>query len=112
MKMTDAVAVLNALAQETRLEIYRFLIRAGRTGAPAGRIGEHLELHAATLSFHLNALKLAGLVSARRESRSIIYTASFVRMRDLLGYLTQNCCQDEANPDLDAVLPRPGRRAA
>lgn len=95
MKMTDAVAVLGALSQESRLEIFRFLIRAGTGGASAGRIGEHLDLHSATLSFHLNALKQAGLVSARRESRSIIYTASFARMGELVGYLTLNCCRGE-----------------
>lgn len=108
MKMIDAVAVLNALAQETRLEIFRFLIRAGGAGASAGRIGEHLDLHSATLSFHLNALKQAGLVSARRESRSIIYTASFARMGELVGYLTQNCCRGE----LGASSPQDARTAA
>ncbi|HYC38711.1 MAG TPA: metalloregulator ArsR/SmtB family transcription factor [Usitatibacter sp.] len=101
MKMSDAVAVLGALSQESRLEIFRYLIRAGSEGAPAGRIGEHLDMHSATLSFHLNALKQAGLVSARRESRSIIYTASFARMKSLMGYLTQNCCRGE----LEAMLP-------
>lgn len=95
MKRMEAVSVLNALAQESRLDIFRFLIQAGPTGAPAGRIGEHLGLHAATLSFHLNALKQARLVSARRESRSIIYTASFGRMGDLVAYLTRNCCRGE-----------------
>lgn len=98
MKTTDAVAVLNALAQESRLDIFRHLIRSGPSGAPAGRISEQLQVHSATLSFHLNALKHAGLVSARRESRSIIYTANFVRMSDLLGYLTANCCREENTP--------------
>lgn len=100
--------MLNALAQESRLDIFRFLVQAGPTGAPAGRVGEHLGLHAATLSFHLNALKQAGLVSARRESRSIIYTASFARMGELVGYLTQNCCRGE----LAAASPEHARTAA
>jgi ArsR family transcriptional regulator, arsenate/arsenite/antimonite-responsive transcriptional repressor len=112
MKMTDAVAVLDALAQESRLEIFRFLIRAGAEGASAGRIGEHMALHAATLSFHLNALKQAGLVSARRESRSIIYTASFARMRDLVGYLTHNCCRGELTAPFEAALEAGRARAA
>jgi DNA-binding transcriptional ArsR family regulator len=99
MKMSEAVTVLNALAQESRLAILRYLIRSGPSGVPAGLIGERLEVHAATLSFHLNALRQAGLVIARRESRSIIYTADFVRMSDLIGYLTENCCRGEASPE-------------
>ena len=95
MKMSDAVMVLNALAQESRLGILRYLIRCGQSGAAAGQIGERLEVHAATLSFHLSALRQAGLVVARRESRSIIYTANFARMTDLMGFLTENCCQEE-----------------
>ncbi len=96
MKMKDAVAVLDALAQETRLGIFRFLIRMGPEGASAGRIGQHLDLHAATLSFHLSALRHAGLVESRRESRSIIYSANFSRMDALVSYLLENCCQGEA----------------
>ena len=95
MKTTEAVAILGALAQFNRLEVLRFLIARGPGGASAGSIGEALDLHAATLSFHLSALKQAGLVSARRESRSIIYTADFARMRDLVGFLTENCCRGE-----------------
>ncbi len=98
MKMTDAVAVLDALAQETRLAIFRYLIRFGAQGLSAGRIGEHLDLHAATLSFHLNALRQAGLVVSRRESRSIIYSAHIARMNGLVAYLMENCCQGEAAP--------------
>src|ERR1700687_724683 len=95
MKMSDAVSVLSALAQESRLEIFRYLIRMGPEGVPAGRIGDHLEFHSATLSFHLSALKHAGLVESRRESRLIIYSANFARMSDLIGYLTENCCSGE-----------------
>ncbi len=96
MKMMDAVGVLGALAQESRLEIFRYLIRVGPCGASAGRVGDQLALHSATLSFHLNALRHAGLVTSRRESRSIIYTANFARMSDLLAYLMENCCQGDA----------------
>jgi ArsR family transcriptional regulator len=106
MKISDAVSVLNALAQESRLGIFRYLIQSGPAGAPAGRIGEHLEVHSATLSFHLNALKHAGLISARRESRSIIYTANFARMSDLIGYLTENCCKGEPRRRATAKVSR------
>lgn len=92
MKTSDAVDVLGALAQQSRLAIYRYLIRSGPEGAAAGQIGEELALHAATLSFHLSALRQAGLVVARRDRRSIIYSADFTRMGDLIRYLTQNCC--------------------
>ena len=92
MKMSEALAVLDALAQESRLSIVRYLIRHGPSGAAAGQIGEDLNVHAATLSFHLGELRQAGLVVARRESRSIIYTADFRRMNQLIGYLMENCC--------------------
>lgn len=98
MKMTDAVAVLDALAQESRLEIFRFLIRVGPEGVPAGRIGEELEVHSATLSFHLHALRRAGLLTSRRESRSIIYAANYSRMSELLAYLMHNCCRGGVAP--------------
>jgi DNA-binding transcriptional ArsR family regulator len=98
MKMSDAIAVLDALAQESRLQIFRYLIQVGPPGASAGTIGDHLRVHAATLSFHLSALRHAGLVLSRRESRSIIYTANFARMNDLLSYLMQNCCQGDSRP--------------
>jgi ArsR family transcriptional regulator, arsenate/arsenite/antimonite-responsive transcriptional repressor len=106
MKISDAVSILSALAQESRLEIFRYLIQSGPAGVPAGRIGEQLDVHSATLSFHLNALRHAGLVSARRESRSIIYTANFARMSDLIGYLTENCCKGEPRRRPAAKAPR------
>ena len=91
-----AVAALAALAQETRLDIFRLLVQAGAEGMPAGHIGEKLGLPSATLSFHLNQLKHAHLVKFRRESRSLIYTAEYPVMNDLLVYLTENCCQGNA----------------
>ena len=98
MEMSDAVAVLDALAQESRLGIYRYLIARGPRGAAAGEVAGELQLHAATLSFHLSALRKAGLVLSRRESRSIIYSADFERMTQLIGYLTENCCNAPAAP--------------
>ena len=91
-----AIAALAALAQETRLDIFRLLVEAGADGLPAGQIGERLGLPSATLSFHLNQLKHAHLVKFRRESRSLIYTAEYPVMNDLLAYLTENCCQGDA----------------
>jgi len=92
MKRSSVIAALGALAQDTRLDIFRLLVQKGPEGMPAGEIGERLGQPSPTMSFHLNQLRFAGLVSSRRESRSIIYTANFKAMSDLLGYLTENCC--------------------
>lgn len=95
MEKLDAIAALAALAQETRLDIFRLLVETGPDGLPAGQIGERLGLPSATLSFHLNQLKHAGLVTFRRESRSLIYSAVYPVMNELIGYLTENCCQGD-----------------
>jgi len=92
MKKSTAIVALGALAQETRLDIFRLLVQKGPNGLPAGEIGERLGQPSPTLSFHLNQLRFAGLVTSRRESRSIIYSANFKGMSDLLSYLTENCC--------------------
>src|SRR5499427_9957895 len=92
MKKSVVITALGALAQETRLDIFRLLIQKGPEGMPAGDIGARLGQPSPTMSFHLNQLRFAGLVSSRRESRSIIYTANFKAMSDRLGYLTENCC--------------------
>jgi DNA-binding transcriptional ArsR family regulator len=95
MEKIDAIAALAALAQESRLDVFRLLVQAGPGGLPAGQIAERLNLPSATLSFHLNQLKHAGLVTFRRESRSLIYAAEYTVMNGLLAYLTENCCQDD-----------------
>lgn len=95
MDKLDAVTALAALAQETRLDIFRLLVQAGPGGLPAGQLGERLGLPSATLSFHLKELRHAGLVSFQRESRSLIYSAEFSSMNALLAYLTENCCQGD-----------------
>jgi ArsR family transcriptional regulator len=95
MEKTDALAALAALAQESRLDVFRLLVQAGTAGLPAGQIGERLGLPSATLSFHLSHLKQSGLVKCRRESRSLIYTAEYKAMNALLAYLTENCCQGD-----------------
>ena len=104
MKKLDAILALAALAQESRLDIFRLLVQAGRDGLSAGRIAERLGLPSATLSFHLNQLRQAGLVRFRRAGRSLIYAAEYPTMNALLAYLTANCCQgDPASCDLGAV---------
>jgi DNA-binding transcriptional ArsR family regulator len=92
MEKIEAVSALAALAQETRLDVFRLLVQAGPDGLPAGQIAASLNLPPATLSFHLNHLKHADLVTFRRESRSLIYAAEFAAMNGLLAYLTENCC--------------------
>lgn len=95
MEKIDALAALAALSQENRLDIFRLLVRQGPEGLPAGQIGAHLGLPAATLSFHLNHLRHARLVTFRREGRSLIYAAEYASMNALMGFLTDNCCQGE-----------------
>lgn len=93
MEIKDAVSALAALAQETRLSIFRLLIEAGPDGMAAGRIGEALKVPGATLSFHLKDLARTGLVSARQDKQFIYYAVDFERMAELMTFLTQNCCQ-------------------
>lgn len=94
--MSQAVDALAALAQRSRLAIYRRLVEAGPGGMPAGEIGEALELPPATLSFHLAQLARAGLVRGRQEGRYVIYSADFEGMNALVGFLTENCCSGAA----------------
>src|SRR3954454_4552469 len=93
MEKTDAVAALAALAQENRLDVFRLLVQAGPEGMPAGRVAEELGLAPNTLTFHFDRLRLAGLVTVRREGRSMIYAARYEGMNGLLAYLTENCCR-------------------
>lgn len=95
MDSPSAVKALGALAHETRLEIYRILVRAGSGGRPAGELATELGVPATTMSFHLSQLANAGLVSARRAGRSILYVVLYDRMFELLGYLTENCCSTD-----------------
>jgi DNA-binding transcriptional ArsR family regulator len=92
MEKQTAISALAALAQESRLDVFRLLVQAGPGGMAAGQIGERLGLAPATLSFHLNQLRHAGLVTYRRESRSLIYAAEYKAMNALLAFLTENCC--------------------
>jgi DNA-binding transcriptional ArsR family regulator len=97
MEKIAALAALSALAQDTRLDIFRLLVQAGSGGMAAGNIGERLGLPGPTLSFHLNQLRHAGLITVRRESRSLIYAAEYRAMNGLLAYLTENCCAGDAS---------------
>ena len=92
MESEQALSRLAALAQETRLAIFRRLVRAGPLGESAGAIAEGLKTPAPTLSFHLKELERAGLIAQRRESRSLIYAARYDGMRELLSFLTEDCC--------------------
>lgn len=93
MESKTALDRLGALAQETRLALFRKLVQRGPEGLAAGEIGEALEVPAPTLSFHLAQLERAGLVASRREGRSIRYATNFGAMEELLAYLYENCCQ-------------------
>ncbi len=98
METNHAIDALQSLAQETRLSVFRLLIRAGFEGMTAGDIANALDVPAPTLSFHLKHLCNAGLIACRRDGRSLWYTVSFERIRDLLAYLTEDCCQ--GHPDI------------
>src|SRR5919198_5224159 len=93
MEKIDAVAALAALAQDNRLDAFRLLVQAGPEGMPAGAVAEALGLAPNTLTFHFDRLRMAGLVTVRREGRSMIYAARFETMNSLLAYLTENCCR-------------------
>jgi ArsR family transcriptional regulator len=92
MEKTNAIAALAALAQENRLDVFRLLVQAGPEGLAAGAVADQLSLAPNTLSFHFDRLRQAGLVSCKREGRSLIYAARFETMNGLLAYLTENCC--------------------
>ena len=98
MEITKAVTLMEALAQQTRLNIFRLLVQAGVGGLRAGAIGKALNIQPATLSFHLKELKARGLLSCERRGRSLIYSADFALMNELLGFLTQNCCRGSHSP--------------
>jgi len=101
MEQKQAIAALAALAQDSRLEVFRLLIQRGPAGMAAGTIAERLGIQPATLSFHLSQLSHAGLVASRREGRSIIYSADMGTMRDLTAFLLHDCCN--GHPDVCGV---------
>jgi ArsR family transcriptional regulator len=121
VKTNAAVIALAALAQDTRLAIFRLLVEAGPAGMPAGGIADKLRIAAPTLSFHLKELTHAGLIEAEPQGRFIVYRTDFKAMNALIGYLTENCCRGSgtrttecAPADLPACAPavQPRRRAS
>jgi len=108
MKSSKAIVALAALAQDTRLAVYRLLVQQGPTGLAAGEIAGQLRVTPATLSFHLKELAHAGLVSARQEGRFVFYAANFDAMNALVAFLTENCCAaDGGQPCAPAVACKP-----
>jgi DNA-binding transcriptional ArsR family regulator len=110
MEKTNAIVALAALAQDNRLDVFRLLVQAGPAGLPAGQVATALGLAPNTLSFHFDRLRSAGLVTVRRDGRSMIYAARFETMNALLGYLTENCCQGAPQACAPAAC-RPARAA-
>ena len=103
--MSEATAALGALAQDSRLAVFRLLVQRGPRGLAAGDIAERLRIPAPTLSFHLAQLGHASLVRSRREGRSIIYAADYEGMQRLMAFLTEHCCREDAG----ACAPAPKR---
>lgn len=103
MEKSKVIEGLSALAQESRLDIMRFLVRKGAKGASAGAIGGRFGLPSATLAFHLNSLTAAGLLSRERAGRHSIYRADFGAVHALTAYLLQNCCSDTEASAADAA---------
>jgi ArsR family transcriptional regulator len=110
METTQAVTALEALAQASRLGIFRLLVEAGPEGLPAGQIAERAGLPGPTLSFHLSQLRHAGLIVCRRQGRSLIYSADFGEMNGLVAFLTDNCCGNGQSCAPSCAPPRTTKR--
>lgn len=108
MKDAQALTMLGALSQETRLQVVRYLIQRGAEGAPAGDIGEAVGATSSRASFHLSALERAGVVSSERQSRKIIYTANIENLGNLVSFLLNDCC--DGHPDILACCKMKSRR--
>jgi ArsR family transcriptional regulator len=106
MRTDEAVEGLGSLAQETRLSIYRLLVKRGPEGLAAGAIAEALDVPGSSLSFHLHHLMRAGLITQERRSRQLIYAANFGRMNALVAFLTENCCGGATCAPVCAVRER------
>jgi DNA-binding transcriptional ArsR family regulator len=107
MESKAAVIALGALAQGSRLEVYRLLVQAGPEGMAASELAERLGIPANTLSFHLKTLSHADLVQSRQDGRFVIYSTNYERMNALLGFLTENCCAGRSCAPVSApVTPR------
>jgi DNA-binding transcriptional ArsR family regulator len=111
MEKSSAVGALAALAQDNRLDVFRLLVRAGPAGMAAGAVAEALDLAPNTLTFHFDRLRAAGLVTVRRDGRSMIYAAQYGTMNALLGFLTDNCCEGDPERCLPARNAKRARGA-
>src|SRR6202034_3887198 len=107
METSNAVAALAALAQDNRLDIFRLLVQAGPDGMAAGHVAETLDLAPNTLTFHFDRLRVAGLVTVRRDGRSMIYAARFEAMNVLVAFLTETCCQGAQEKCAPAAVCKP-----
>src|ERR1700683_352666 len=119
MKTREVTAALGALAHEHRLAVYRLLVERGPDGLSAGEIAARVGLIPSSLTFHVQALQRAGLITQRRLSRQLFYAADFTAMNALIGYLTENCCDQGASvcsarcqPDRASTYARKSRREA
>jgi DNA-binding transcriptional ArsR family regulator len=110
MEKIDAVAALAAIAQDNRLDVFRLLVQAGLEGLSAGEVARVLDIAPNTLTFHFDRLRQAGLVSVRRDGRSMIYTARYEVMRGLLDYLSENCCAGAPPQPSKTACPPPALR--
>jgi DNA-binding transcriptional ArsR family regulator len=105
MKAKVAIEALGALAHENRLRIFRLLVERGPAGLPAGRIAERVGLVPSSLTFHLQNLQRAGLITQNREGRQLIYSADFTAMTALVAYLTDNCCAESGAENVVECCP-------
>ncbi|MBK9243246.1 MAG: winged helix-turn-helix transcriptional regulator [Burkholderiales bacterium] len=104
MKPKNVVTALAALAQDTRLAVYRMLVQQGPSGLAAGEIASRLDIPPATLSFHLKELAQAGLATSRQQGRFVYYAANFEAMNALVAFLTENCCAADCGPACAPVV--------
>jgi DNA-binding transcriptional ArsR family regulator len=118
MKLPEVVVGLSALAQDSRLALFRLLVKRGPEGYTPGQLTDKLGVPGPTLSFHLKELQRANLIEARREGRFLYYSPNFPRMNQLLGFLTENCCvlaDKRCGPTCGTVAPeavQPKRKRA
>jgi ArsR family transcriptional regulator, arsenate/arsenite/antimonite-responsive transcriptional repressor len=110
MRKHEVLAALAALAQDNRLDVFRLLVEAGPQGLPAGSVAAALKLAPNTLTFHFDRLRDAGLVSVRRDGRSMIYAAQFGAMNALIAYLTENCCRGASQECAPVAVCKAPRR--